>query len=101
MGCDSLNHAPLLYFGELCVGTHDGTVTKETGLIIVIMTNPVFYLVYKSNSHDKPSKSLITLFKFKCLIFARKFSNLELTFVMTIGKYTSEHFTLLSEKYIL
>ena len=29
---------------------------KETGLIIVIMTNPVFYLIHhKSNSHEKPS----------------------------------------------
>ena len=35
---------------------------KEKGLIIVIMTNPVFYLIHhKSNSHeDSPSKSLIT-----------------------------------------
>lgn len=35
---------------------------KETELIIVIMTNPVFYLIHhKSNSHeDSPSKSLIT-----------------------------------------
>ena len=29
---------------------------KETGLIIVIMTNPVFYLIHhKSNPHEKPS----------------------------------------------
>ncbi len=34
---------------------------KETELIIVIMTNPVFYLIHhKSNPHEKPSSYTLT-----------------------------------------
>ena len=42
---------------EICAKiSYEKKDKKETGLIIVIMTNPVFYLIHhKSNPHEKPS----------------------------------------------